>query len=160
MMTTLLIILFTIFILVIISTQKKQPATKELLKPIVPNSYKSINFMSDNEIDFFNRLIEAFPECYVFPQVAMSGLVSPKTTDYKQQNAIKNTYNRLRVDFVLYKDKKVIAVIELDDKTHKNKEDKDQKRDDILAQAGYKTYRFMSNNKPTVEELRVKVSLI
>lgn len=31
------------------------------------------------------------------------------------------------------------------------------KKDDILAQAGYKTYRFMSNNKPSVEELRFKV---
>lgn len=157
---TIAIILFIILIVVVGATQTKEKnnsAEKQSLKPIQPNSYKATNFMSDNEFEFFNRLTQAFPEHYVFPQVAMSGLVSPKPTDFKQQNAIKNTYNRSRVDFVLYKDKKVVAIIELDDKTHKGKEDKDEKRDSILAQAGYKTYRFMSNNKPSVEDLRKKI---
>lgn len=157
---TIAIILFIILIVVIGATQTKSKdnqSEKTSLKPVQLNSYKATNFMSDNELEFFNRLLQAFPEYYVFPQVAMSGLVSPKTIDFKQLNAIKNTYNRLRVDFVLYKDNKVVAIIELDDKTHKGKEDKDQKRDDILAQAGYKTFRFMANNKPNLEELRTKI---
>lgn len=138
------------------SKQKSSPDkdNKESIKPLELDSYKSTILMSDNEIEFFNRLIKAFPEYYVFPQVAMSGLVAPKTTDFKKMNSIKNTYNRSRVDFVIYKDKKVFAVIELDDKTHKGKEDKDNKRDSILNQAGYKTFRFDSKNKPSVEQLK------
>ncbi len=155
-MNTVFIVLFIIVIVILVASSQKKGKEEKVneLKPVQQDSYKATNFMSENELEFFNRLINAFPEYYVFPQVAMSGLVAPKTKDFKQQNAIKNTYNRSRVDFVLYKDQKVVAVIELDDKTHKGKEDKDQKRDDILAQAGYKTYRYMSNNKPTLEELR------
>lgn len=152
-----MIYLILVIILVVVvfgaSKQKFSP-DKESIKPLELDSYKPTTFMSDNEIEFFNRLIKAFPEYYVFPQVAMSGLVAPKTNDFKKMNSIKNTYNRSRVDFVLYKDKKVFAVIELDDKTHKGKEDKDTKRDGILNQAGYKTFRFNSRNKPSIEQLR------
>ena len=149
-----LILLLAIVLFFVVKNQLPEISEKKSLKPLVSNSYKSNTFMSDNEVEFFNRLVQAFPQHFIFPQVAMSGLVAPKTTDFKQMNSIKNTYNRLRVDFVLYKDKKIVAVIELDDKTHKGKEDKDSKRDGILQQAGYKTFRFMSNNKPSIEELR------
>ena len=145
----LLFILIVIVIMVLMPKNKKK-ATLTL----VENNYKSNIFMTDNEIEFFHRLVKAFLESYVFPQVAMSGLVSAKSSDFKKLNAIKNTYNRLRVDFVIYKDKKVIAIIELDDKTHQNKEDKDTKRDSILTDAGYKIFRFDSKNKPSIEELK------
>lgn len=152
-----MIYLFIVIILMVVvfgAAQQKSSSDKNSVKPLLADSYKSTVFMSDNEIEFFNRLVQAFPEYYIFPQVAMSGLVSPKTTDFKKITSIKNTYNRLRVDFVLFKDKKVLAVIELDDKTHKGKEDKDNKRDGILNQAGYKTFRFDSKNKPSIEQLK------
>lgn len=149
-----LILIIVLVVIVFGAAKQNSSSDKESIKPLQADSYKSTTFMSDNEIEFFNRLITAFPDYYIFPQVAMSGLVSPNTTDYKKMNGIKNTYNRLRVDFVLFKDKKVLAIIELDDKTHKGKEDKDNKRDGILNQAGYKTFRFMSHNKPSVVELR------
>lgn len=149
-----LIILLIIGVVIFLVSQEKSKPENNQLKPLQENSYKPNIFMSDNEIEFFNRLVQAFPEHYIFPQVAMSGLVSPKTNEFKQLNAIKNTYNRLRVDFVIYKDKKVLAIIELDDVTHKGKEDKDNKRDGILNQAGYKTFRFNSKNKPSIEELK------
>lgn len=132
---------------------------KEGLKPLEADSYKPNIFMTENEIEFFHRLITAFPEHYVFPQVAMAALISPKSTDFKKINSIKNTYNRVHVDFILYKDNKIIAVIELDDKTHKGKEDKDAKRDGMLSQAGYTTYRFESTNKPSIEKLKQIINI-
>lgn len=155
------LIAFIVFLVVVFVAFKKESVPekesnqeKEGLKPLEEDSYKPTVFMSDNEIEFFQRLTTAFPEHYIFPQVAMSALIFPKSTDSKKINSLKNTYNRVRVDFVLYKDKKIIAVIELDDKTHKGKEDKDSKRDGMLSQAGYKTYRFESTNKPTIETLK------
>lgn len=145
-----------IFIIIVFFAAKNKSIIKENegLKPLQSDSYQPVTFMTDNEIEFFNRLIQAFPDYYIFPQVAMSALVFPKTNDSKQRNGLKNTYNRLRVDFVLYKDKKVIAVIELDDKTHKGKEEKDAKRDGILSQAKYQIHRFESTNKPSLQQLK------
>lgn len=151
MIFILILLVFVVIIFAFLTKGKN----KTTLAPTQANSYKPTIFMTDNEIEFFQRLLQAFPNYYVFPQVAMSGLVAAKSDDYKKLNGIKNTYNRLRVDFVLFKDKKVVAVIELDDKTHKNKEEKDMKRDSILKQAGYKTYRFESTNKPSVEQLKI-----
>lgn len=148
-------LIIIVIIAVVFISKGKSSESKDNIKHIVTkDSYKPTQFMTNNEIEFFNRLIEAFPDFYVFPQVAMSGLVTVKSDDFKQRNSIKNTYNRLRVDFVLYKDKKVFAIIELDDKTHVGKEDKDSKRDSILNQAGYQTFRFDSKNKPTIDELK------
>lgn len=149
------ILIFIIVVVIIFVTSKNK--NKPSLTPIQDNSYKPTVFMTDNELEFFQRLVQAFPNHYVFPQVAMSGLVAAKSNDYKKLNGIKNTYNRLRVDFVLFKDKKVMAVIELDDKTHKNKEEKDSKRDAILEQSGYKTYRFESSKKPSIEQLKILI---
>jgi len=148
------LIIISIIAIVFISKDKGSESNDNIKHIVTKDSYKPTQFMTNNEIEFFNRLIEAFPDFYVFPQVAMSGLVTAKSDDFKKRNSIKNTYNRLRVDFVLYKDKKVFAIIELDDKTHVGKEDKDSKRDNILNQAGHQTFRFDSKNKPTVEQLK------
>ena len=56
-------------------------------------------------------------------------------------------------DYVICnKEMYVLAVVELDDRTHRN--DKDAKRDAMLVQAGYKVIRWDSKNKPTAEQIR------
>ncbi|KAA0080933.1 hypothetical protein CIW54_22985, partial [Paraburkholderia sp. T12-10] len=35
-------------------------------------SYKRRNLLTDNELEFFDRLVKALPAHYIFPQVAMS----------------------------------------------------------------------------------------
>lgn len=152
-------IIFIIILVIISFVLKNTKSKKSNFKIVEKNIYKANQLMTKNEIEFFNRLVKAFPDCYVFPQVAFSALISPNTNDFSKNNAIKNTYNRLRTDFILYKDNKVIAVVELDDKTHKNNENKDIKRDNMLNDAGYSVYRFESTNKPSIETLKNTIKI-
>ena len=46
---------------------------------------------------------------------------------------------------------KVLAVVELDDRTHNA--ERDAKRDTMLLSAGYRTLRFPSKRKPSEAEI-------
>lgn len=90
-----------------------------------------------NEQPTFNRLREALPGYIVLAQVAFSALITTKG------QATRNRFNRKVADFVvLDKAYNVVAIIELDDSSHKGKEDKDANRDKMLEEAGYKVIRY------------------
>lgn len=122
----------------------------------VAGSYRERDLMSANEVEFFGRLVAALPEYYVFPQVAMSALIQASSTIGSKAHSDFNRIARLRVDYVIAdKNTKIIAVVELDDRTHSRA--KDQLRDSRLEQAKIRTVRFQSRNKPDVVALRSAV---
>lgn len=58
-----------------------------------------------------------------------------------------------RVDYVVCTRRcEVVAVVELDDKTHSR--EKDELRDARLEQAGIRVVRFQARNKPKVDAIR------
>jgi hypothetical protein len=104
--------------------------------------------MTDNEREFYRRLIAAFPECQIWPQVPNLAMLRPDAKDgsralWRGFRMISNT----RVDWVLLRDLQILAIIELDDRTHDAR--KDAKRDQILAFCGYKVVPFNSRRRPT-----------
>ena len=119
-------------------------------------AYQSRALMTENEAKFFGRLIVALPDCYVFPQVAMSALIQAATTDKKRAYSDHLRIAQQRVDYVVCdRGCQIIAVVELDDRTHSHK--KDAVRDGRLLQAGIRTVRFQSKSKPTAEGIRATV---
>jgi hypothetical protein len=46
-----------------------------------PPQYMQKSILTDNELEFFWRLRRAMPDAYIFPQVAMSALIAPKSKD-------------------------------------------------------------------------------
>ena len=67
--------------------------------------------------------------------------------------ATRNTFDRKVADFVVCdKSFQVLAVIELDDASHKGKADKDAARDAMLANAGYRVLRYP--NVPDIDRVR------
>lgn len=85
----------------------------------------------------------------VLAQVSFGALLEAKSL------ATRNTYDRKIADFVVCsKAFDVVAVIELDDATHKNKQEKDGKRDQLLQKAGYKTMRF--KNVPDAADIKAR----
>lgn len=119
--------------------------------------YKQKPILTPNEFEFFGRLVQALPDYHIFPQVALGALLQPTVnpSDKKGYYKIRGTFAQKIADFVVCnKELKVIAIIELDDKTHN--QDKDGKRDAMLAQANYKVIRWNSKSKPTVDEIRQK----
>ena len=115
--------------------------------------YRATPLMTGNELEFFGRLQRALPECYVFPQVAMSALITP-TTSGKRWRSDFWRISQKRVDWVLFSRHglKLIAIVELDDRTHDRGADRD--RDAMTASAGIRTLRFESRAKPPVAEIR------
>lgn len=114
--------------------------------------------LTPNEQEFFYRLKRALPEYHVQTQVAMSALMEPPA--HLRGRAFwraRARFSQKIVDFVIYDVKfKVVALVELDDRTH-NKY-KDAKRDDMTEGAGYVTLRYESRAKPSQSEIRADVT--
>lgn len=93
--------------------------------------------LTEREQPMFFRLQQAFPEHVVLSQVAFSALLTAKDLPTRQR------FNRKVADFVLTtKAFEVLAVIELDDASHRGREVHDSRRDFMLEQAGYRVLRF------------------
>lgn len=98
---------------------------------------KAKKLMTEREQAMYNRLIETFPQYVTLSQVSLGALMTAKNP------AARNRFDRKIADFVLCtRAFGVVAVIELDDASHRNKTAQDNARDALLIDAGYKTLRF------------------
>lgn len=103
--------------------------------------------LTEREQPMFFRLQQAFPNDVVLSQVAFSALLTAK------DQPTKSMFNRRVADFVVAtKAFEVLAVIELDDSSHRGREVQDSKRDSLLERAGYRVLRF--KNVPNVDEVQ------
>jgi hypothetical protein len=119
-------------------------------------TYRQRKLMTENEAEFFGRLVVALPDHYIFPQVAMSALLETTSSDKKTAHGDRLRIAQQRVDYIVCtKSCEVVAVVELDDKTHSRA--KDQLRDARLEQAGIRTVRFQARQKPKVEVVRAMI---
>lgn len=119
-------------------------------------AYKRRKLMTENEREFFARLVQALPGHYIFPQVALSGLIEASSTNKQKAHGDRLRIAQQRADFVVCDAAcEVVAVVELDDRTHLAQ--KDRLRDSRLEQAGIRTIRFQSKNKPAADAIRAAV---
>lgn len=115
-----------------LAQQKSKPASKKASEPP-----KKKPPLTEREQSMYFRLTQTFPELIVLAQVAMSAVLDSK------EKGVRNTFDRKVIDFVLCsKAFEVMAVIELDDSSHRGKEAKDANRDAMLKAAGYRVMRF------------------
>ena len=124
---------------------KQRTRGKPLAKPRKP--------LTDRERQMFHRLKEALPDHHVFAQVAFSALLD--TTD----RAVRNTFDRKVADFVVCTaELDVLATVELDDETHRNRQVHDRFRDALLTDAGYHVLRY--RHFPTADRLKADIASI
>lgn len=118
-------------------------------------SFTSCPLMSDSEIRFYRVLQMAVPNELVFPQVGMAALVRPRYTgaDSRFVSAFR-TISQKRIDFVVCNrgSMEVRCLVELDDSSHDAR--RDQVRDAITAQAGYRTIRVRAARRYDIAGLR------
>lgn len=140
-MVYITILIFALGIVFIVMN-KKQPKIENKKSQI-----KSSYLMTNREKKMFNVMIEAMPECFVFTQVSMQAIL------WTKDMATRNKFNRKIIDYVVTnKEFEILAVVELDDKSHVGKEDKDAERDAMIKEAGYKAIRYQKI--PNAETLR------
>ena len=103
--------------------------------------------LTAHEQAMFARLREALPHLVVMPQVAFSALLTAR------EWAARATFDRKVADFVLCDAGfRVLAVVELDDRSHDGREAADAARDRLLTHAGYRVLRY--RGVPAAERLR------
>ncbi|QJR10487.1 hypothetical protein DSM104443_01551 [Usitatibacter rugosus] len=118
-----------------------------------PDAYRGIKPLSEPEQTLYWRLREAMPECVVLSQVGFSRFLEPQAANPGARRALFNRIGQKSADFlVCLPDFTIVAVIELDDGTHRV--DKDAKRDSILRSARVPLVRVHVREIPTVEWLR------
>lgn len=150
-MTTIIIILLLVcgaIFLLLTFFKPKASASGIVAKPV----------LTDNEREFFTRLQRALPDCHIFPQVSANAILRVQQTASKRDyHSTRNRFAQKHVDFVVceLKTLQIIAIIELDDKTHSAK--KDSARDALFTTAGYRVIRFQSKRKPSEGEIAALV---
>jgi len=103
--------------------------------------------LTDREQAMFNRLVQALPERVVLAQVSFSALLTARAY------AVRNTFDRKVADFVVCDAAfQVIAVVELDDSSHKGRAKEDGARDALLTDAGYRVVRYP--RVPDIEQVK------
>jgi Protein of unknown function (DUF2726) len=123
-----------------------------VLRPRKPR-FRRQPVMTANEREFYGRLAAACPDCQIWPQMPILALVRPDAKTGTRAfwlafRALSNT----RVDWVIARDMEVLAVVELDDRSHDPR--KDARRDQVLRSCGYRVVRFASHRRPTPQQIR------
>jgi very-short-patch-repair endonuclease len=96
--------------------------------------------------------VNALPQYRVLPQISFGALLVPAVSG-KDYNATRATFSQKIADFVVCDAAmQVIAIVELDDRTHNA--EKDARRDAMLEDAGYSVVRFPSRHKPDSMKIR------
>ena len=148
--------LFIFFVVVIVALASFGYFTKHVPKT-AHLRYKPRLLMTNNELEFFHRIRRATLDGFVFPQVAMAGLIEPDGLHGAAYQASFRRISQKRVDFVVYDAlMKLVAVIELDDRTHNPA--KDAVRDANFSTAGIRTLRYESRAKPTIAKIRADLA--
>lgn len=144
-----LLILFLVLFLVVRFSQR----TGGVFSP-----YYARPIMTKHEIILAGKLIRATRKIgsfHVCPQVAMGAMLEVKKHyQGKDRLAARNRYNQKICDFaIIDSEARVLCVIELDDWSHNNKQDKDQKRDAMLEAAGIPTVRMRNAGRLSEQDI-------
>lgn len=145
----LIVLIFVVLLLAAALVMAKMPKNGKAKK----GSFGPKPIATAHEQKMFWKLVAAFPapEYVVLTQVAFGAMLTAKG------GASRYSFDKKIADFVVAnKGFKVLAAIELDDNSHKGKEDKDASRDAMLVEAGYRVFRYTTI--PEVEKLRNDVT--
>ena len=111
--------------------------------------------LTPSEISFFNVLLKATPNRFIFTQVSLSQLVGVPSGPEKLSSF--NRISRMSIDFVVCDEQlNTLVAIELDDPSHDrpSSAEKDLKKDTVLATAGIRLIRIRVESIPSIEELQ------
>lgn len=138
---------------IVMATLRKRQAGEGGNAPLTWPVYAK-RALSQPEQMLYHRLVRAFPDLVVLSQVALPAFLGVKKGGNFQ--AWYNRFGRLYADFVLCeRDFRVVAVIELDDRSHDNprRQDADARKAAALAAADIPLHRVNVNPLPNEEDL-------
>jgi hypothetical protein len=132
-----------------------EPIVSEPL-PETPWPLAARSLLSPREQSLYQSLLTLYPGHKLFVQVALSQLIDVDR-NHPESESIRARYKQLVADFVLCRsDLSVVAVIELDDRSHerRNRQDADARKTKALADAGLRLVRVPAGALPSTERLQ------
>jgi hypothetical protein len=123
--------------------------------PVAPK-----HLLTERERSLYQCLLGLYPEHRIFIQVALSQLIDVPE-GHPERMSIRNQFSQLVADFVLCRSNlSVIAVIELDDRSHERADRRraDARKNKALADAGIRLVRIPAGRLPTEDHLRKLVN--
>lgn len=124
--------------------------------PDAPWPLAARNLLTDREQSLYQRLLSLYPHYKIFVQVALSQLIDADR-NHPESESIRARYKQLVADFVLCRpDLSVVAVIELDDRSHERprRQRADARKNKALADAGIRLVRIPAGALPAEDKLR------
>jgi hypothetical protein len=124
--------------------------------PDVPWPVAERKLLSDREQSFYQRLLNVYPHHKILAQVALSQLIEVDR-NRPDRESIRARYKQLVADFVLCRpDLSIVAVIELDDRSHESavRQGADARKNKALADAGIRLVRIPAGDLPSENALR------
>ena len=135
--------------------ERSKPLFSEPL-PEAPWPVAARNLLTAREQSLYQRLSSLYPKHLIFVQVALSQLIDVDR-NYPESESVRARYKHVVADFVLCRaDLSVVAVIELDDRSHerRDRQDADARKTKALVDAGLRLVRIPAGTLPSEEELR------
>jgi hypothetical protein len=117
------------------------------------------NLLTEREQSLYLSLLSLYPNHKLFVQVALSQLIDVPE-NHPERQSIRNRFSQLVADFVLCRaDLSVVAVIELDDRSHlrADRQAADARKNKALADAGIRLVRIPAGRLPSEDFLRALV---
>jgi hypothetical protein len=151
-MTAFLIIVIVLLGIALTEIKLRKFSDKE--KKNLPY-FKKKNILNEKEQVLFHRLIEAMPNCFVLAQVRLADIVGVRKG--KNWQIFFNKISSKSVDYVICdKSFGVLACIELDGKTHnqKDRQKADGNKDSALNAAGIPIIRIEASKLNSTEEIK------
>lgn len=111
-------------------------------------------FLTPREVDAFRLLspIAASANLHLCPQASMDSFLKFEGEGGFRE---RGRYKARRSDFVLMDQKgDAVLVVEIDDASHRGREDKDAARDGVVLMAGISTLRVPGGRLPSPAEMR------
>jgi len=146
----LLIVIVAVIVILFVLKAKSQDSAGDEEWPF----YAKKPLSQPEQVLYF-RLIQTLPEHIILAQVQLSRLLGVKKGNNYQ--AWFNRINRMSADFVVCnKDSSIVAVIELDDATHRRegRQVADAKKDKALASAGIRIVRWQAKLVPDIAAIQ------
>lgn len=148
------ILIFAVLLLAAFALSALSCGSREL--PVRPR-----RLMTDRERRVLELIEAAAPGCRVHAQVAMAAIIDAKPgLPRGRRLGVRNRFDRKIIDYVLEcrETGDVIAIVELDDRTHNVA--KDAARDRVTAAAGYVTVRIPAGKRVDADLVRERLATL
>lgn len=114
--------------------------------------YEARPILAQDKARFFVRLCKALPACYIFPQVALSALLTPTATNLKRQREDGEKIAGIIVDYAIYNaNLTLVCVVCLNDGS--SDAITNATIDRCLKGAKIKSVRWDAETRPSVEQI-------